>query len=305
MPGPGLCVLVGYNNSAVGDVVLVHHGVPGPGSAIKGSKALYSVSCTEGAGCVAVGSPADDVGTLVVTLDAAGAITSSRVITVPSGVTLSRIACVSVKDCVLGGNDIFVSPPALEVGHWNGTALVLHQVKGPTGTSIPSIQGVSCSGTACLLVGYADKGATSEGIAITTAGGQPTGLHTVPGDSIYGVSCATETLCYGAGFARSGGIVLTIHNGVAGAVAHAPGDLLSIACHSSSCTAVGSVFPPASAHSKAAFYGLVANVSSGKIVSTQSVALSGGFDSVARAGSAFAAVGSTQVLGDSEVTTGT
>ena len=299
-----LCVLTGYDNHGVGDVVPVRNGVPGPGSTVAGSKALYSVSCPGASGCVAIGELSNDTEPVIVTLNANGGVSSTKVVKITAGVTLSHIACVSLDNCVLTGDDVFASPEALEVAHWDGTSLDLHQVAAPTGTTSPTLEGVSCSGGSCISVGDAFKGADVFGLVLhITGGGTAVHLRTVTADSIYGVWCTSATTCYAAGFTRTGGVLLTINSGVAGSQQAVSGDLFGIACHSVTCVAVGEKLPPPGAPAKAAYYGVLASVSSGRVTGTQFVPQSGGFTNVGRAGSVFAALGAGQGTG-SEVTTG-
>ena len=210
-----LCVIVGYNNEGIGDVVRVHDGVPAPGTAIAGSKALYSVSCAESAGCAAIGVTSNGASPVVVTLNSSGSVVGSKVLSVAPGVSLTRIACVTPGNCVLSGVDVFASPETLEVAHWDGSALSVHKTAGPAGATDPTLEGLSCSGAACVAVGSAFKGANSDGLVLSIADGKPAQLRVAAGDSIYGASCVSTTLCYGAGFNRSGGVVLTIDHGPA------------------------------------------------------------------------------------------
>jgi hypothetical protein len=302
---PSLCVLVGYNEQSAGDVVRVENGVPKPNTAVAGAKELYSVSCVGGAGCVAVGEPASATGPLLVTLGRTGAVTSSKVLTVPPGVTLTRISCVSLSSCTLSGDDIFTSPELFEIAHWDGTSLSLRPVRIPSGTTGPELEAISCSGATCVAVGSAFKGASVVGIVVRSVAGGPVELRTVAGDSLYGVSCVSTTLCYAAGFTRTGGFVVTIHSGVAVSPASATKpDLFAIACHDSSCWAVGEILAPPGAPAKDVYYGAVLGVSAGKVTSTQLVAASDGFTNVSRYGDMFAALGAGRATG-SEVTTGT
>jgi hypothetical protein len=298
-----LCVIVGYNNQGIGDVVRVRDGVPGPGTAIPGSKALYSVSCAEGAGCTALGVTSNGASPVVVTLSSGASVVSSKVVSVAPGVSLTRIACVTPGNCVLSGLDLFASPEALAVAHWDGSALSVHKIAGPAGASDPTLEGLSCSGAACVAVGSAFKGANSNGIILSIANGKPTQLRVAAGDSIYGASCVSTTLCYGAGFNRSGGVVLTIGHGAPGAITAVPADdLLGIACRSQDCWAVGERLAPPGAPAKDAYYGTLVPVSSGHPGQAQLVPASGGFTNVAQYGGSFAALGAAQGKA-SEVTT--
>jgi len=295
-----LCVLAGYNNASVGDIVPVRSGVPGRASAVRHTQAIYSVSCPGVSGCVALGRPSNDVGALFVSISRSGVPTRSKLVKVPPGVTISHIACTSLRNCEVAGTDIFVSLRTMEIGSWNGSRLSLHRVTGPKGTD-DIIEGMSCSGASCAVVGYAEKLAKVQGIIVTTSHGKPAGLHTVAGDSLYGVSCVSKTRCYASGFSQHGGLVLTVNRGVGGSPSKVMPDLFGIACKGNSCTAVGEQLPPQP--SADAFWGDIVSVSSGKVTSIQRVPASGGYTGVARIGSVFTAVGTAQ-HGGSEVTTG-
>ena len=166
----------------------------------------------------------------------------------------------------------------------------LHRVSSPKGITAAEVEGLSCFGRACDAVGYFDKGATVTGYVLTITGGTPGRLQTVPGDSLYGVSCVSASRCYGAGFTRSGGLVVTLNDGKASLAQHVTPDLMSIACAGSSCTAAGEQLPPVP--SSDAFWGDLVDVSAGKVTATLLVSPSGGFSGVARSGAFFAAVGS-------------
>jgi hypothetical protein len=296
-----LCVLAGCDNHGVGDLIPLLGGVPGRLSTVAGTQGIYGVSCPSASGCVALGRTSNDIGAMLISINGSGLLTKTVSVKVPSGVTLDRIACTGVHSCEVAGTDIFVSH-AVEVGSWNGHTLSLHRVGAPAGSTDTVVEGVSCSGTACEVVGYAEKVAVVKGLIVTISHGKPTGLHVVPGDSLYGVSCTSATLCYASGFNQSGGLILTVKRGVASAPAHVASDLSGIACRGTACTAVGEQLPPPP--TTAAFYGSLVTVSSGKVIASQLVPASGGYNSVAAArGGFFAAVGSAQGAG-SEVTTG-
>jgi hypothetical protein len=295
-----LCVLVGYNERSVGDVVAVRAGVPGHVSTVAQLSGIFSVSCPAKSGCVALGDQAG-VGARFVDVNSTGVVSSTKLVAVPAGVTLTRIACTKLTACEVTGTDIFVTPEAIELGSWNGSSLKLHRVSSPKGISDAAVEGISCFGGGCDAVGYFDKGATVTGFVLTTTDGKPGRLQSVPGDSLYGVSCVSATRCYSAGYTETGGLVLTLNGGKASAPQHVKPDLMSIGCSGTSCTAAGEQLPPPS--SPNAFWGALVDVSAGKVTSTQSVAPSGGFSGVARSGAFFAAVGASQKA-QSELTTG-
>jgi hypothetical protein len=295
-----LCVLAGYTPGGVGDIVVVHNGVPGHVSTVATLQGVVSVSCPSASGCVAIGNQAG-VGVRFVEVNASGVVTSSRLVTVPAGVVLSRVACTKLTACAVAGTDIFLSPTAIEVGSWNGSILKLHAVSPPKGTTDVAVEGLSCWGAACDLVGYLEKGVTVTGYVVTATDGKPGHLQSVPGDSLEGVSCMSASRCYAAGYTQAGGLIVTLNSGKASSPQHVKPDLFAIACAGSSCTAVGEELPPSP--SADAFWGAIVTVSSGKATSTQAISESGGYNGVGRIGSDFTAVGSAQKIG-SEVTTG-
>jgi hypothetical protein len=301
------CVIVGYNTHSVGDVVVVHHGAPVAQTAIPGSKSFYSVSCAQGAGCVAAGQNTSDSELVLVTTNGDGSVVSTKSITLKPGITLTRISCVTTSSCALSGNDIFTTPTGLDFGHWDGSSLTVRQVPAPTGTSASSLQAVSCSGPTCVAVGSAIKGTGVDGLIVrSTAGGVPQ-LRVVPGYSIYGVSCPSATLCYASGFTRTGGFVLPLKPDGAGPVASVSADLLAIACHATACVSAGETLAPPGAPAKDTYYGALVTTASGKVTSTELVADSGGYSNIAQYGGAFVALGAShgQLVGfGSEVTTG-
>ena len=302
-----LCVLVGYNSQSTGDVVVLRDGVPVRQAAVPGSKALYSVSCSEGAGCVAAGENTNDTQLMLVTLNSSGAIVSTKSLTLQTGVTLTRISCVTTSSCALSGDDIFVSPAGLDIGHWDGHAVTVSQVPAPTGTSAPSLQAVSCSGTNCVAVGSAFKGVNVDGLVLRSVGWAKPQLYVVPNYSLYGVSCVSGSLCYAAGSTRTGGIVIPVTNGKAGTAATAGADLMGIACRASTCVSAGEKLAPPGAARNDNYYGALVTTVAGKITSTQLVAASGGYANIAQYGGSFVALGASQgqIIGTgSAVTTG-
>jgi len=300
-----LCVVVGYNNHSTGDVVVLRDGVPVRQVAVPGSKSFYSVSCSQGAGCVAAGQNTDATQLMLVTLDASGAIVSTKSLTLQAGVTLTRISCITTSSCALSGDNIFVSPTGLDIGHWDGHAVTVSQVPAPSGASASSLEAVSCSGTTCVAVGSASKGVNVYGLILRSVDWAKPQLEVVPGDSIYGVSCVSVVTCYASGFTRTGGIVMPVTKGKAGPVATVGADLMGITCRSSTCVSAGEKLAPPGAPATDNYYGALVTTVSGKITSSELVADSGGYSNIAQYGGSFAALGASQgrLLG-SEVTTG-
>jgi|SRR5580658_5408614 hypothetical protein len=301
-----LCVLDGYNNDGVGDVVAVRHGVPGRVSTIKHTSGMYGVSCPGLSGCVALGRPSNDVGALFVKISDSGAVTGSKLVTVPPGVTISSIDCAGLTNCTVAGTDFFTIPAGIEVGTWNGSKLSLHLVKSPKGSSSAYIGGISCWGSSCLVAGYVDKGTGALGLILPVHHGQPGKLRTVKNDFFYSIACASATRCYASGFAAHGaGVIVPLSNGIAGkAIALSPADTFGIACGAGTCTAVGEELAPPS--SGDTYWGVLVSLSAGKVTGISTDSAVGGFDgsgNVARVGRFFAAIGPAQRAG-SEVVTG-
>ena len=181
-----LCVAVGYDTHGVGDVVAVRGGVAGHVSSVAKTQSFYSVSCPSASGCLALGVASTGAGVVLATVNRSGAVSAVRRPSVPAGVSLGRIACVSLTSCVLAGNDVFLSPDPVVIGAWNGRTLTLRHVAPPAGSTDTVVERVGCFAVACDVVGYANKGATNVGFVVTTSRGRPTGLHVAPGDSLCG-----------------------------------------------------------------------------------------------------------------------
>jgi hypothetical protein len=295
-----LCVVAGYDNKGVGDVVEVRNGVPGHVSVVRHTQGIYSVSCPNKFGCVALGRPTNDIGALFITINGRGQVTGSKPVKVPAGVTIDRIFCSRLRTCAVAGTNFFASPIGIEVGSWNGSKLSLHRVAPPKGSTDTVIEGISCWGTSCEMVGYADKVAVVHGLTLAVNRGKPGRLRTVNGDSLYGVSCVSRSRCYAVGFDRDGGVVLTLNGGVAGSPQATRSDLFAIACTGSACTAAGEQL------GGTAFVGTLVAVAAGRVTSSQVVSASGGYDgdgAVARVRGVVTAVGPAH-RGGSEITTG-
>jgi hypothetical protein len=301
------CVIVGYNAHGVGDVVVVRNGATVAQTPVPGSKSFYSVSCAQGAGCVAVGQNADDSELMLVTTDGSGSVVSTKSIALAPGVTLTRISCVTTSSCALSGDNIFATPVGLDIGHWDGASITVHQVPAPKGTTAPTLEAVSCSGATCVAVGSAIKGTGVDGLVLrSTAWGVPR-LQVVPGYSIYGAACPSPTLCYGSGFTRTGGFVMPLNPTGPGPVARVSPDLLSIACHGTTCVSAGETLAPPGAPAKDVYYGALVTTAAGRVTSTALVADSDGYFAISQYGGAFVALGTSrgQLAGfGSEVTTG-
>jgi hypothetical protein len=301
-----LCVLIGYNSSGVGDVVLVRNGNPGPVTAVRHTENLESVSCPNASGCVALADPAGGAGVGIVKINSVGVATSLKVMSITAGDQLFAISCTKLTSCVVAGANDFTTPWKIVVGTWNGTKFSLHSVSSPKGTSDTTVGGLSCAGGTCDVVGSSDKGVTTIGVSVTFSGGKFGKLHTATNDALTGVSCISKSRCYADGDASfKAGVVVTISNGAIGAPQNVKTDLNGIACSGNSCTAVGKEFPPQP--SSDTYWGTLVSVASGKVTGTQFDSASAGFDDIVRIGPFLAAAGSSQGgpgKPPSEVTTG-
>lgn len=290
-----LCVVAGYDTHSVGDIVDVRNGSATKTIPVGGTDSVYAVSCAGASGCVALGRTSNGVGEDVIAISSAGLVTKVTRITVPVGVTLDRVACTSPTTCEVAGTDIFETPAPIEIGSWNGTKVSLQKVSAPALTTSTTIEGVTCVGSTCYAVGYSQHISSVTGLIVTEVNNHSFTLHTVSGDSLYSVACATVSICYGAGFSPGGGLVLTIKSGVASTSATVHPDLFGISCAARSCTAVGEELP--TSPSSDTYWGTYVYVSSGAVSSVIPVGSSGGFDAVSRIGSVSTALGSAQGRG--------
>jgi hypothetical protein len=301
-----LCVLAGYNSFGTGDIVALRNGVPGTVSVVRHTSRVYTVSCPNSGGCVAVADPSSGAGAEFVSVSKSGVVTSAKAVSDPAGDSITEISCTKLTNCDVAGTNLFTTPWKIVAGTWNGKKLSLHTVSSPKGTTTTSILGLSCASTNCDVVGYSTSGATDLGLSLPVSSGKPGKLHTAKGDSFYGVSCVSKSVCYATGFkTNADGLVVTIKNGAIGPGQTTAASLFGIACSGATCTAVGEQIPPQT--SKDVYWGTLISLSSGKISKTITyVQVSFGFNGVARVGKFFAAVGASQgnVKYPTEVTTG-
>ncbi len=288
-----LCIVGGYTEKSVGDIVPVHSGVPGKAQTVRHTSDMYSISCPNPSGCIALARPSNDIGALIVKIGSSGKVLSAKNYSVPAGASLSRIACTTLTSCVVTGNDVFTSPITMEVGTWNGSKVTLHKVSPPHGASDPIISGLSCASTSCYAVGFADKGTDGVGLLLPISKGKAGKLTSVTGEALAAIACISKTRCYVGGYNRTSGLIWTLAGGKLSAPKTAPPDLLTIACAGPLCTAAGTN----------GLNGTITTVSGGTPGSTQTDATSGGFSDIARKHNVFVAVG-PKLHGESEVTSG-
>jgi hypothetical protein len=287
------CVAGGYNSKGVGDVVAIHNGSQSHVSTLPGSQRLDAVSCPTSSACVGVASfGGSDIG--IISINATGVVTGTKKITLTAGYDLTRIACVSATQCELSGVDVFASPEQIVVATWNGKTLVSHKVAVPSKGTDPDIEAVSCWTTTCVVVGSAYvHTSTVLGVSLSIVNGTSIKSHTVVNHSLYGVSCISTSRCYAAGYDEHGGVIDTLTNGSLTSSTATPGsDLMSIACVSTTCTAVGEEL--ATGITNDTYWGTIYPFTSGHLGTVDVDDPVDGFTSVAASGGSFAAFGPTQ-----------
>jgi hypothetical protein len=250
---------------------------------------------------VAIARPSNSVGIEFATVNRAGVVAKTSRSPMPSGVSLTRIACQTLTSCEVAGVQVFTTPITVEVGTWIGGKLVLHRIAVPSRSSDTVIEGLGCFKDSCDVVGYFDERVATIGLSITVTGGTHAKLHTVGHDSLYGIACISAVRCYADGYGTNGGLVVTLTNGTASKTVATKADLFAIACTGTACTGVGEALPPHG--STNAFWGQLVAIAAGSVSSTAPVKQSGGYSAVARVGSFFCAIGAAQAHDVSEVTT--
>jgi hypothetical protein len=178
-----LCVVVGYDDSSVGDVVAVRNGVPGHVSVVRHTARLYSASCPNHSGCVALADPHSGVNAEFVAISKSGVVTSAKVVADASGDTISTISCRELTSCEVAGYNFFTN--AIVAGTWNGRKLTLRSETAPKGSSDVGSSALACYGASCELVGDALRGtATTIGLSLTLNGTKLGKIRVSPGDVI-------------------------------------------------------------------------------------------------------------------------
>ncbi len=299
-----LCDAVGQGQHGGGVVIPVRNGTPGSVIAVHNTGRLTSISCPNSHGCVAVAEPSSSTNLLLVKINGAGKVGGTKKITLPSGVTMTSIACTTLSHCVLGGTQFFTSPMAIEIGFWNGTRLALKRVHGIANHNTTAVHGVGCHGSLCWVVGSA-QGSNIVGFAVPIHKSAVGTLHTARGDSLTGVSCSDATHCYASGSPQSGGdlVALSASKIIKTTKISPKVSLFGIACARTHCTAVGQQVDTST---RTTFAGTLFSLLGGKATGSQEVKQSGGYTGVARPSTtALAAVGSSNagVATPSEVTT--
>jgi hypothetical protein len=292
---PTRCVAVGYTSKVVGDVVSLTRGVPGRTSVVAGSQSVSGVSCPSSRGCVALVRTISSARAELLSINAHGIATRARSFALPGGVALFRIACVSLRRCVLVGDDIADVPPPIVVASFDGTSLHLHLVRVPAKTVETVMQAVTCAGGTCDEVGYLDTGSSAIGVSLEISGETAFALHAAGSDLLDGVAC-TATLCYAVGTTGTGGVVDALTRGAVVSRSPIQGvELSAIACGATDCTAVGRLAaqPPSTDLTWGALVPIPSGAPGAPVVVEASAALTG----VAGDGTAIVAVGSAQGAG--------
>jgi hypothetical protein len=288
-----LCVLAGYNSFGTGDVVAVRNGTPGKVSVVHHTSRLYTVSCPNASGCVALADTSSGVGAEFVNINSSGVVTSTKTVSDAAGDTITEISCSKLTSCEVAGTNVFTTPWKIVAGTWNGKSLSLRTVPGPKNTTTTSVLGLSCAGGNCDVVGYSTAGAKIIGLSLVASGTRLGKLHTANGDSFYAVSCVSKSTCYAAGFLAQGtGLVVTVKDGAAGSLSKAGGELFGISCSGSACTAAGQMVAPV--NSGYISWGIVVSVASGMVKTTTIVKPAFSLNGISRIGTFFTAVGSSQ-----------
>jgi hypothetical protein len=307
-----LCVAVGDTANGHGTVIAIKHGVGEKLDKLHGtgSGGLFSISCPSAKGCVALGTSSSNAEPLLVEIGRAGKVVGTKKLKAPLLVDFDRISCSSTTSCVLVGSKVGATPAQVVVGSWNGRKLTTHSVR-MHGASGPSIEGLSCFHSSCLAVGTVlDPSFVS--VIVSIHHGKPSKPVKVPVSSgLQAVSCVSNSVCYAVGFhSQPAGVIVTVKHGKVIRHAVVATSAFGIACDKSSCTVVGEELTSGSQHSNSDYLGDVVSVKSGAPGTVAEVTQSGGYDSVARIGGFYEAVGSASTgptggnTGHSAVTSG-
>ncbi len=297
------CVAVGYG-AHHGQVVTLTNGRQSRVTTVASSESLYAVSCPSSAGCWAIGPQNGGANLVLVRIGSTGKVTRALKVNEPFGASIGRISCASMSSCGVVGNNIFVTPAAIEIGTWNGAKLSVHKVAGAKGSTDTIVEGIACKKASCLAVGYYDlKFPKTAGFLLTMTHGKTGKQHLVGNDFFYGASCVSASKCYTAGFAgHAAGIVVTVKNGVATHTQTESADVTGIECVGGLCRAAGEELGGST------YYGVIVTLANGTNKGTPVVDTAvGGFDgpnTIASRGSGFAAIGPAQSGTATEVATG-
>jgi hypothetical protein len=171
--------------------------------------ALDSVSCADGANCVAVGTRV--IGALDKTLVKSWNGTTWTVVPSPNppgktSATLNTVTCPSSTNCIAVGNYSTTSWSRTLIEQWDGTGWKIVAAPNPHGLTFAALDGLACpSTTSCYAVGnYSTKswsrtlvehwdGASWKIVASPNPPGQTFAI-------VGSISCPTRASCYAVGF---------------------------------------------------------------------------------------------------------
>ncbi len=200
--GAGPAVASGWASQAV-------PALPGPTSA---SGQLSAVSCTSRTSCTAVGSYTNSAGfALALAEHWNGARWSIQQTPNPAGATstsLLGVSCTSKSACSAVGS-YSASPGAVAATlaeRWNGARWSIQRTPSPPATTLPELDGVSCtSRTACIAVGSYVNTADTAAALVERWNGARWSIQRVPNPAgavstaLFGVSCTSRTACTAVG----------------------------------------------------------------------------------------------------------
>lgn len=230
---------------------------------------LYDVSCTSATSCAAVGRYTTGSGTLSLVERWNGSSWAIQSSPNPAGATftaLNGVSCTSTSACTAVGVAEVGGVKQSVVERWNGVSWSIQSISAPSGAKWTQLRSVSCTSTSfCMAVGeYQNSEGWIQALSATW-NGSSWSLKTV--DAPVGTSNAmlNDVTCTGAVvvcFAGGGYYVPTSSheetlverwNGIEWAAQESPtptsdeATIYGLSCGSpdvSSCTAVGSWFPP-------------------------------------------------------------
>jgi hypothetical protein len=286
-----ICELGGHFSSGGADLVALRNGHAGHPYRVPGAIVVYSVSCPDASGCYALSRPSDDVGAVLTRVNGAGVPMWTHRLSLPTGVTLGRIACAAPNRCEMAGLDVFARPTQVELASWNGSSLALRSVATPKPYAGASDTEIDCVGATCELVGYLSAPSGEAGFVITTDRGVPVRTRLDRGEQFYGVGCTSARTCYAtADDTGANGSIVALNGGAIGKATAVTGSVQGIACSGTYCIAGGQL--PSTADSLAT----LVRFSAGAEVGQGATNLLDTYVAVGAAGGTFAAVSPSNVF---------
>jgi hypothetical protein len=208
--GPLFCMAVGngtvtqsWNGATWNNVTLPT--VPDTTSSV-----LLSVSCTAPTSCTAVGDSVATGATVPLAEQWNGTSWTVIATPVPTGATVSQlnsVSCPISASCMAVGQSQTAGVKATLAEQWNGTDWAASTTANPSGTINPTLNSVSCAGTAyCVGVGSAHNTTTGlDQTLIETWSNGTWALTTSPNSGtsepnhLWGVDCFSQTSCTAVG----------------------------------------------------------------------------------------------------------